>query len=140
MGFRVKITAKADRDLDEILTWLLAEGAGETGLRWFRSLRKAIDYLAELPARCSLAHEAATFLSKLGNCFMGAKEAYTEFYSQSRVSSLWFFMCDGQGRILFLCNEFGHAPKNVSQFSIIYVQAKRDGPRESLARLSAHRA
>jgi hypothetical protein len=36
MVFRVKQTAQADRDLDLILEWLLAQQAGEAGLRWFQ--------------------------------------------------------------------------------------------------------
>jgi hypothetical protein len=62
MAFRVKTTTKADRDLDEILMWLLAEGAGETGFRWFVGLQKAMGSLANFPARCSIAPESATFL------------------------------------------------------------------------------
>jgi hypothetical protein len=42
MAFQVKITPKAERDLDAILTRLLNEGAGEQGWRWFVGLRKAI--------------------------------------------------------------------------------------------------
>jgi len=36
MAFRVKHTAQADYDLDLILEWLLAQQAGDAGLRWFR--------------------------------------------------------------------------------------------------------
>jgi plasmid stabilization system protein ParE len=42
MAFRVKTTAKAKRDLDTILAWLLSQEAGETGLRWFQGLRDAV--------------------------------------------------------------------------------------------------
>ena len=42
MGFRVKTTAKAKQDLDAILGWLLSQGAGEAGLRWFRGLQDDI--------------------------------------------------------------------------------------------------
>jgi hypothetical protein len=38
MAFRVKQTAQAERDLDGILDWLLAQQAGEAGLRWFWKL------------------------------------------------------------------------------------------------------
>jgi len=47
----------AEADLDDILSWLLAKGAGEAGLRWFTGLRKAVGRLAELPYRCMLARE-----------------------------------------------------------------------------------
>jgi plasmid stabilization system protein ParE len=57
MAFEVKYTARAENDLDVILSWLLAKGAGETGLRWFLGLRKAVGTLRDLPYRCMLARE-----------------------------------------------------------------------------------
>lgn len=57
MAFEVKYTARAEDDLDDILGWLLAKGAGETGRRWFQGLRKAVGTLADLPHRCMLARE-----------------------------------------------------------------------------------
>jgi plasmid stabilization system protein ParE len=57
MAFRVSVSAKAKRDLDGILAWLLAEEAGETGLRWFQGLKNALASLANLPERCPLAPE-----------------------------------------------------------------------------------
>jgi hypothetical protein len=35
MAFRVETTAQVRQDLLGILEWLLEEGAGDTGLRWF---------------------------------------------------------------------------------------------------------
>ena len=49
MVFRVKQTAQADYDLDLILEWLLAQPAGDAGLRWFWKLKDAIDSLADMP-------------------------------------------------------------------------------------------
>jgi hypothetical protein len=43
MAFRVEHTAQAKQDSDGILEWLLEQGAGETGLRWFLRLEDAID-------------------------------------------------------------------------------------------------
>jgi hypothetical protein len=60
MAFRVKTTPLAEHDLDVILGWLLAEGAGETGLRWFQGLRSAMMSLSELPMRCAPAPENAS--------------------------------------------------------------------------------
>ena len=45
MAFRVEISAAAQIEADEILNWLIAQHAGETGLRWFRALYDAIDSL-----------------------------------------------------------------------------------------------
>ena len=51
----VEPTARAKRDLDAVLEWLLAHEAGETGLRWFRNMKETIDSLSELPQRCPVA-------------------------------------------------------------------------------------
>lgn len=57
MGFRVETTSRANQDLDDIVSWLLAHEAGETGLRWFQRMREAIASLFEHPHRCPLAPE-----------------------------------------------------------------------------------
>lgn len=59
MAFRVKHTAQADYDLDLILEWLLAQQAGDAGLRWFQKLKESINSLTEMPERCMLAPENA---------------------------------------------------------------------------------
>ena len=61
MAFRVEITEEAERDGHGILDWLISEHAGETGLRWFEGLERAIASLTTLPARCPLAPENAGF-------------------------------------------------------------------------------
>jgi len=61
MAFRVETTQKAKRDLEAILDWLLAEEAGDTGLRWFRDLIQSVESLSQLPRRCTLAPENSFF-------------------------------------------------------------------------------
>ncbi len=61
MAFRVRLATSAREDAREILAWLLSQGAGETGLRWFRGLYTAISSLSEMPARCALAPENEDF-------------------------------------------------------------------------------
>jgi plasmid stabilization system protein ParE len=61
MTFRVETTAAAERDADAILDWLLSQGAGGAGIRWFLALQDAIASLAEFPERCPLAPESAVF-------------------------------------------------------------------------------
>jgi plasmid stabilization system protein ParE len=73
MAFRVKQTAQADRDLDGILDWLLAQQAGEAGLRWFWKLKEACDSLSELPHRCSLAPESIEFPFEVRQLIYGRK-------------------------------------------------------------------
>lgn len=60
MDFRVVLSPKAKEDADAILTWLHTEQAGETGLRWFHRLGKAIRSLSYMPARCRVANESAS--------------------------------------------------------------------------------
>ncbi len=73
MTFRVKTTAAAEQDADAILEWLLSEGAGETGIRWFVALQEAIESLAEFPARCSLAPENGVFPFEVRHLLYGQK-------------------------------------------------------------------
>ena len=60
MAFRVRTTTTATHDLDGILGWLVAEGAGDTGLRWFKGLKDAVASLSNFPLRCALAPENAS--------------------------------------------------------------------------------
>jgi plasmid stabilization system protein ParE len=60
MAFRVRTSAKAKRDLDAILGWLLSQEAGDAGSRWFQGLSEAIASLATLPERCAFAPENAS--------------------------------------------------------------------------------
>lgn len=73
MAFRVKQTTQADQDLDAILEWLLAQDAGETGLRWFQKLKEALTSLSEFPHRCPLAPENAEFPFEVHQMLYGRK-------------------------------------------------------------------
>ncbi len=73
MAFRVKQTAEADHDLEVILEWLMAQQAGETGLRWLEGLKDTIDSLSELPHRCSLAPETVAFPFEVRQLLPGRK-------------------------------------------------------------------
>ena len=73
MAFRVKTTAQAKRDLDDILERLLSQAAGETGLRWFQGLHQAIATLADSPQRCALAPENAVFPFEVRHLLYGRK-------------------------------------------------------------------
>jgi plasmid stabilization system protein ParE len=73
MTYRVETTAEAEQDAEAILDWLLAEHAGETGMRWFDALHDAIASLAELPARCPLAPENTVFPFEVRHLLYGRK-------------------------------------------------------------------
>jgi plasmid stabilization system protein ParE len=73
MAFRVKTTAQAKRDLDDILERLLSQEAGETGLRWFQGLHQAVATLADSPQRCALAPESAVFPFEVWHLLYGRR-------------------------------------------------------------------
>jgi plasmid stabilization system protein ParE len=73
MAFEIVYSLEAERDLDVILTWLLEEGSGETGLRWFQRLQDAISTLRELPHRCPLARENASVPFEMRQLVYGRK-------------------------------------------------------------------
>ena len=50
MDFRVELTDQAKSDIAAIHAWLIAKEAGDAGVRWFASLRQAIDSLSALCA------------------------------------------------------------------------------------------
>lgn len=61
MVFRVETSAEAELDAISILEWLLAQNAGDTGLRWFMAMDEAIASLRNFPERRPLAPENAHF-------------------------------------------------------------------------------
>lgn len=61
MKFRVEVSAQAETDAEAIIHWLLSQGAGETGIRWFLAMEDAVATLATFPERCPLAPESARF-------------------------------------------------------------------------------
>src|SRR5271169_4285694 len=73
MAFRVRTTAKAKRNLDEILERLLSQEAGETERRWFQGLHRAVATLADSPQRCALAPENAVFPFEVRHLLYGRK-------------------------------------------------------------------
>ena len=60
MAFRIEVSGEFEREAESILEWLISEGAGDTGRRWFMALRHAVEGLANSPTRCPLAPENAS--------------------------------------------------------------------------------
>src|SRR6202041_762571 len=71
--FRVDITLKVYQDLSGILRRVLAEHAGEQGLRWYAALNRAINTLSEAPNRCPIAPESATSRREIRHLLYGNK-------------------------------------------------------------------
>ncbi len=71
MVFRVEISAEAELDSIAILKWLVAQHAGEAGLRWFLSMDRAIAFLSTFPERCPLAPEDSSLSLGIRQLFYG---------------------------------------------------------------------
>jgi plasmid stabilization system protein ParE len=56
MKFRVKITWRAERDLDRIVLWI-SEKSAQGAAAWLRRWRKVLDDLRKRPDKCGLAPE-----------------------------------------------------------------------------------
>jgi plasmid stabilization system protein ParE len=73
MIYRVETSAEAELDALTILEWLLAQHAGDAGLRWFLAMEDAIASLGTFPERCPLAPESTRFPFKVRHLFYGRK-------------------------------------------------------------------
>ena len=56
--YKVRLTSKAEDDVDRVLAWYRDQIAVEAGVRWFGQLMAKIDTLETNPQRCRLAAEA----------------------------------------------------------------------------------
>ena len=74
MAFRVEPTAAAKQDARDILAWLRSQQAGESGLRWFQGMQKAITSLTEIPTRCAFAPENKTFPYEVRHLLYGSSQ------------------------------------------------------------------
>src|SRR5450432_1181344 len=73
MAFRIETSEEFEREAKSILEWLISEGAGDTGRRWFLALRKAVEGLAIFPTRYPLAPENASFPFEVRQQLYGRK-------------------------------------------------------------------
>ena len=58
MKHRVRLTDKAEHDIDSVLLWFHDQSAAAAGTAWFAQLMAAIDTLESHPERCGLAAES----------------------------------------------------------------------------------
>jgi plasmid stabilization system protein ParE len=87
MAFRVETTPEAERDILNILHWLIAQDAGPDGLRWFQSLERAISSLSEMPQRCSLAPENESFSIEVRQLLYGPEAPCVPDIVHDRIPS-----------------------------------------------------
>ena len=58
MKYQVQLTAKAERDVDQVLRWFRQQQATAAGGRWLAQLLTRLEVLERAPQRCRLADEA----------------------------------------------------------------------------------
>jgi plasmid stabilization system protein ParE len=56
--YRVRLTFKAEADIDTALGWFHENQAAVAGERWFAQLMSKIDTLETFPERCGIAEES----------------------------------------------------------------------------------
>lgn len=73
MPYQVKLTAKAEWDVDGILRWFHDQRATAAGGRWLGLLMARIDTLEKHPERCRLAAEADELGIELRELLIGKR-------------------------------------------------------------------
>lgn len=71
--YEVRLTAKAEKDLDEILTWYSQRKAGAAGRRWLGRLLARVGKLEKNPTRCPVAHEEVEIGFELRELIFGRR-------------------------------------------------------------------
>ena len=72
MGFRVELTARAERDIDSALE-ALTRYSPQAAARWYAALVEKVATLEELPDRCALAAEAHDLQTPLRELLFGKR-------------------------------------------------------------------
>ena len=73
MTYQVRITAKAEQDVEGVLRWFHEQLAATAGQRWVTQLLAKISTLENHPQRCRFANEAVEFGSELRELQFGRR-------------------------------------------------------------------
>jgi len=71
--YGVRLTAKAEADIDAALSWLRQETSEAVVNRWFAQLRVCIETLQSNPQRCGLAAESADVRLEIRELIFGRR-------------------------------------------------------------------
>ena len=74
MAIQVRITARAERDIEQVLRWFHDQDATAAGSRWLNQLHAKIATLETHPERCRLASEASDMGIKLRELSFGRRK------------------------------------------------------------------
>ena len=88
MKYRVRLTAKAEADVDGVLRWFQEQQASVAGGRWFARLLAKIDTLETHPGRCGVADESNDLGIEIRQ-LLGAPFALTAPHSHVLHSALF---------------------------------------------------
>src|SRR5260221_9513840 len=71
--YRVRLSDKAYRDIEEILAWFFDQRASSAGRRWDRCFRSTIRTLSRNPRRCPLAPESESLAMPVRELHFGRR-------------------------------------------------------------------
>ena len=74
MRYSVRLTAKADADVDSILHRFSEQRATVAGEHWLRQLLSVLDTLESNPERCPMAAESAGLAVPIRELLMGTRQ------------------------------------------------------------------
>lgn len=85
--YQVRLSARAERDVDQTLRWFHGQKATAAGERWLAQLFRRINTLETHPQRCRLAEEADAVGLELQELLFGRRQATYRilFVIQSRA-------------------------------------------------------
>lgn len=80
MAYRVELTIRAKRQLNNLYLQISADDSAEVAL-WFNGLEQAIDTLGQFPRRCPIAPESKMRKGELRHLLYGSKrDVYRVIY------------------------------------------------------------
>ena len=73
MKYDVRLTAKAERDIESVLRWFAEQQTDAAAGRWVKQLENKIATLERMPMRCALAAEAPELEIELRELLFGRR-------------------------------------------------------------------
>lgn len=74
MKYQVRLSARAEVDVDGVLAWFVEQRASAAAARWLAQLQKKIGTLERMPLRCPLAAEAEEIGQEIRELYIGRRQ------------------------------------------------------------------
>jgi len=81
MAFRVEVSPRAFRDLDEIAGFIETHGSFQQAEEWFNGIMAAIRTLEMMPDRCRVADVSSELGQEVRMLLYGKRRLYRVYYS-----------------------------------------------------------